>query len=445
MKQSAVNDDDYEKSKYLYHTLKVRHLGDLNDLYNVQDVILLSEIIENRFETMHKTYGFNPKKCNSASVMSGYIEREMSKIILALPTKLEHVEIFEQTVTGGFSSVNTRLGFDTQILLPNLHKLKSSLDLENNPMSKDFNYKVVYNLKLDKNKAQKKSVISKILKMDENNHYGNGMTKPLGTGGIKDDFDISWATFIFLIETVDFKDRNGHLYIVDIEFDYENATEKRMTYNDIYPPIIEKHKIIDPYERYVFQLLEQYKEGERGALGYKSTIKAHAIMLRKKFLPMYLEELAFVIKRAGWKVTKIHAHLIFEHKRFKQNFILMNQKSRQESKNDIEKDFHKLMNNSNFGYDCCNNLDNCKYVPIFDELKELTYVERYHDIFDPKFSEFVTTDLIKQNIEETYNDKLIKLDKEDQFYQIKLDTLNTKRLTNLEGANSFENRQKKTK
>ena len=40
LKQSAVNDGDYEKSKYLYHTLKVRHLGDLNDLYNVQDVIL---------------------------------------------------------------------------------------------------------------------------------------------------------------------------------------------------------------------------------------------------------------------------------------------------------------------------------------------------------------------------------------------------------------------
>ena len=47
LKQSAVNDDDYENSKYLYHTLKIRHLGDLNDLYNVQDVILLSEIIEN--------------------------------------------------------------------------------------------------------------------------------------------------------------------------------------------------------------------------------------------------------------------------------------------------------------------------------------------------------------------------------------------------------------
>ena len=93
----------------------------------------------------------------------------------------------------------------------------------------------------------------------------------------------------------------------------------------------------------------------------------------------------------------------------------------------------------------CNDLDNCKFVLILDELKELTYIARYHNIFDPKISEFVTADLIKQNIEATYNDKLIKLDKEDKFYQIKLDTLNTKRLTNLEVANSFENKQKKKK
>ena len=304
LKQSAVNDDDYENSKYLYHTLKTRHLGDLNDLYNVQDVTLLSEITENRFKTMHKTYGFNSRKCNSASAMSGYIEREMSKIILALLAKLDHVEIFEQTVTEGFSSVNTRVAFHTQILLPNLPKLKSNLDFENNPMSKDFDYKVVYNLKLGKNKTQKKIVISKILKLDENNQHGNGMTKPLPNGCIKDDSDISWVTFNFLMETVDFKDTIGHLYIVDIELDHENATEKMMAHNEIYPPIIEKHKIIDPCERSVFQLLEQYKEGERGTLGYKSTSKVHATMLKKNFLPMYLEELAFIFKRVGWKVTK---------------------------------------------------------------------------------------------------------------------------------------------
>ena len=175
LKQSAVNDQDYEHSKFLYQTFKMRNLGDVNDLYNTQDVILLTEIIESRFQAMQNTYGFNPRKCNSASSMSGSIEREMSKIILALPTKYEHVEIFEETVIGGFSCVNTRLAFDTQILLPNL---PDKNNLEENPMNKDFNYKVFYNLKIN-NEKTKKRVITKILKLDENNQYGHGMTKPL--------------------------------------------------------------------------------------------------------------------------------------------------------------------------------------------------------------------------------------------------------------------------
>ena len=107
LKLSAGNDEDYENSKYLYKTLKMRNLGDLNDLRNTEDVILLTEIIESRFQAMEDTYGFNPQRCNSASSISGCIEREMSKIILALPTKHEHVKIFEETVIGSFSCVNT--------------------------------------------------------------------------------------------------------------------------------------------------------------------------------------------------------------------------------------------------------------------------------------------------------------------------------------------------
>ena len=160
---------------------------------------------------------------------------------------------------------------------------------------------------------------------------------------------------------------------------------------------------------------------------------------------MYLEDLAFCFKRAGWKVTKIHSHITFEQARFKQKFILMNQKSRQQSKNSVEKDFYKLMNNSNFGYDCRNNLDNCKFVPIFDEYKEITYINRYHNIFDSKVSQFVTSDFLKADVEEKYNDKLSKLDKEDRFYKIKLQTIKTERLQQLEAAEKFEQQQKKIK
>ena len=213
----------------------------------------------------------------------------------------------------------------------------------------------------------------------------------------------------------------GHLYVVDIEFDHKNATENQITYNEIYPPHIEKQKIIDPCERSIYQLLEQYSTTDKGKpKSYKATKKARATMSKKNFQPMYLEQIFFSVVRAGWKITKIYLHYTFEQERFKKDFILMNQKPRQNAKNSVEKDFYKLINNSNFGFDCRNNLDNCKFVPIFDELKEITNIKKYYNFFDPKVSKFVMPDLIAQEIEEKYNDDIIKISTEDKFYKLNL-------------------------
>ena len=88
------------------------------------------------------------------------------------------------------------------------------------------------------------------------------MTKPLPTGSIKDNPDLSWRTFNFLIESVSLEDKKGHLYIVDIEFNYKNASKKQIICNEIYPPIVEKQKTIDPNEKSVYQLLDNFREGK---------------------------------------------------------------------------------------------------------------------------------------------------------------------------------------
>ena len=89
----------------------------------------------------------------------------MLRDIIALPTCNKVTDIFEQTKTSGFSSVNTILAFDTEILLPNLIQKNSEEDSQ-----KDYNYKVCYNIKLNEDKEyMKKRVITKILKLDENN------------------------------------------------------------------------------------------------------------------------------------------------------------------------------------------------------------------------------------------------------------------------------------
>ena len=100
---------------------------------------------------MHNRYGFNPRKCNSASTLSGCIEREMSRVIIALPTSNEVLDIFEQTITGGFSCLNNRLAFDSEIVLPNRKK-------KDDNYRKGYEFKVVYNIKLDNEEPQPKRV-----------------------------------------------------------------------------------------------------------------------------------------------------------------------------------------------------------------------------------------------------------------------------------------------
>ena len=88
-------------------------------------------------------------------------------------------------------------------------------------------------------------------------------------------------------------------------------------------------------------------------------MKTHAAIRPKTFHPIYLKYINFLIKRCGRTVTKIYTHYTFGQEPFKKDFIIMNHVLRQNAKNNVEKDFYKLLNNSNFGYDFRNNIDNC--------------------------------------------------------------------------------------
>ena len=73
------------------------------------------------------------------------------------------------------------------------------------------------------------------------------------------------------------------------------------------------------------------------------------------------------------------------------------------------------MNNSNFAYDCCINLDNCQFIPIFDELKDVMYLKRCYNYFGQKVSKFVTADSIKQETDEKYNDSIMKVERAESM------------------------------
>ena len=185
----TVDDVEYNNSKMLYRLLKMCNLSDLNDLYNAQDVFFLCEFIEKRFQTRcNVSGGYIPRKINSASKMSRSIQREKYKVILALPTNNSIMETFEKILTGGFSSVNARFSFDIEILMPNYIQSeydKMKIDKSFLAYKRDY-LKVIYKIRFDgQTTYEPRQVISKILKLDENNQYGYAMTKSMPTGCIK--------------------------------------------------------------------------------------------------------------------------------------------------------------------------------------------------------------------------------------------------------------------
>ena len=167
LKDTIMADEEYENVKKIYKTLKLENMGELNKIYNFPDTIILCEIFEQRSCLLQESFKYNPRKCNSASSFSGCEQWDKSKCFIGLPNDAEHAILFEKALIGGFSCVNTRLAFGTEIL-------------KNNKK----NEKVLFDLHID-GKKQTKTISSKILEMDENNQYGMAMTKPLPYGCIK--------------------------------------------------------------------------------------------------------------------------------------------------------------------------------------------------------------------------------------------------------------------
>ena len=205
--------------------------------------------------------------------------------------------VFEKTLIVGYSCVNTRAAFDTEIFL----------------RDKD-NEKVLFKTA----EGEVKRFSSKIIKMDENNQYGFAMTKPLPYGCIKLKKSVPTLHELKeLLANVTLDDKIGHLFIADIFFKDQN--EKTILFNELYPPIFQKNIKIDPFERSCSQIMSRAivkknknKEDTLYSLPYNS--KTHSNLKEKIYVRLYAEDLYFLTTTAGWEVTKIYEHYTFNKK-----------------------------------------------------------------------------------------------------------------------------------
>ena len=124
----------------------------------------------------------------------------------------------------------------------------------------------------------------------------------------------------------------------------------------------------------------------------------------------------------------------------------MNQNARKTANTKVEKDFYKLLNNSNFGNDCRNNIGNCRPDLLFDGLDEISYIKKFTNILqDIHYIEFFSVDLFKEQYIKEYKEKVEKLDKNDSLYFLIYESLGNKLEEDLEGIDQYYKKIKKRK
>ena len=201
---------------------------------------------------------------------------------------------------------------------------------------------------------------------------------------------------------------------------------------------LKKNEKNPPHLRSCSQIMSraQRKKDKKGNIKDELTSlpfnsKNHATLNKKIFVNLYAADLYFLTTHAGWKVTKIYHHFTFKQDTFEKNFVVMNQNARKTAKTIVEKDFYKLLNNSNFGYDCRNNIENCTLDLLYDNLDEISYIKKFTNILQNQcYQEFFAKELLSQQIEGDFNEKIGRLNPDDPYYFALYENLIDKKMKN---------------
>ena len=234
---------------------------------------------------------------------------KMTKIELELISDSDMYLFLMDTIRGGICVVNKK-----HVIADNIYTRK----VHDESSDKKVNKKLKTN---DSNKF--------MLYLDANNLYGHSMSKPLPYKNFK------WPNDL----TLNPKNLQTGIYEVDIEIPKE-LHDKFVDY-PLCPEIKNiPEDMLSEYQKYLNDKLNiKYNEKDK---------KLILDLLSKKNYEVYYKNLEYYLK-LGLKVTKVHRILTFDEKPFLKEYIDLNTELRKNSKNYLEKDLFKLMNNAIFG------------------------------------------------------------------------------------------------
>jgi len=175
-----------------------------------------------------------------------------------------------------------------------------------------------------------------IMYYDANNLYGWAMCKPLPIRGFK------WKREMPTEEEILRKKEKAKIgWILEVDLEYPEELHEEHTGYALAPEkICVKKEWLSEYQK---RLMEEDKE-----LKLSTGKKLLMTLFDKENYVLHYTNLQFYLKQ-GMKLKKVHRVLEFEQECWMEPYILMNTEFRKKAKNDFEKDFYKLMNNSVFG------------------------------------------------------------------------------------------------
>ena len=298
-----ITHEQYDHAQTVWNTFNLKTMGDYHDLYLKSDTLLLADIFENFRKTCLQYYKLDPCHYFSSPGLSWDAMLKMTKIKLELITDIDMFQFIEKGLRGGVSYIANRFS--------------------------EANNKYMENF--DENKPSKY-----IMYLDANNLYGWAMSQYLPTGNFK------WLTKEQINKTnlANYSEEHDEGLLLEVDLDYPQ--ELHDLHND-FPLAPEKLKVNKNMSSEYCQKISEKFNISSGQVHKLITMlgKKEKYVLHYRNLQLYLS--------LGLKLKKVHRVLQFNQSPWLKKYIDFNTNKRTLSKNDFEKNFFKLMNNSVFG------------------------------------------------------------------------------------------------
>ena len=298
-----ISDEDYQHAQDVWNKFNLKNMGEYHDLYLKSDILLLADVFENFRKTCLKYYKLDPCHYFTSPGLSWDAMLKMTNIKLELMTDIDMFQFIEKGLRGGISYIANRYG------------------KANNKYMKEYD---------------KKAPSKYIMYLDANNLYGWAMSQYLPTGGFR------WMTEkqINNIDLAKYKEDSARGIILEVDLEYP---EKLHDLHNDYPLAAEKIKVTDNMlSKYCKNISDKYNISTGLVHKLIPTLSnKEKYVLHYRNLQLYID--------LGLKVTKVHRVLKFDQSPWLKQYIDYNTEKRKNAKNDFEKDFFKLMNNSVFG------------------------------------------------------------------------------------------------